>query len=461
MTEDYQPLLAWVEQQLGGRVVRNERQGERRSGGRPAFFIDVETPDGLVRTYARMSRGPTQSPFFTLEREQAVLEELHGAGIAVPEPLGLCPDPEGLLLECLAGEDDYCAIDDDAQRDAIDRAFVSELAKVHAIDAERFAARGLALPRSAEDFALGDLAMWEKGFDRGARAPVPLVTFARLWLYANVPAAPERAVLVQGDTGPGQFLFDGDRLCGIVDWEFAQLGDPLLDLAHIRTRDFYNPGADIPKWFRLYEEFSGTKIDATRLAYYTVKAMLITPLALAPVVQHMHPGTDHMEWYAQDATYKRATVEALAEAIGIELEPAPPIPQSSSEHSEIFEILEQNLREEQLPALELQDDAYLGYRMRLTLRLLAYARNLEAIGPEVRAAELDDMGGLLGKLPASRAEGHAAIDAWVRADAKQLEKPGKRREALVRYFHRHTLREESLMRGGLGVGEHAVHQRLS
>ena len=143
-----------------------------------------------MSVYARMSRGMGRGGPFTLAAESAVLEELHAAGIAVPEPLGLCPEPEGLLLECLRGDFDYASIEDDAQRDAIDRAFVAELAKMHALDPARFEARGLEAPRSAEEFALNDLAHWEKGFDRGAKRPVPLVRFARRWLHANVPPAP-------------------------------------------------------------------------------------------------------------------------------------------------------------------------------------------------------------------------------------------------------------------------------
>ena len=36
-------------------------------------------------------------------------------------------------------------------------------------------------------------------------------------------------MLVQGDTGPGNFVFENGKVTGIVDWEFAHLGDPMDD----------------------------------------------------------------------------------------------------------------------------------------------------------------------------------------------------------------------------------------
>ncbi len=451
MQTDYAPLIPWVEKTLSGRVVSCTRQADRRSGGRPAFFLDVETPQGLQRCYARMHRGPMQSPEFTLEREFIVLEELAAAGIAAPRPLGFCPEPQGILLERLSGEDDYCAIRDPAQQDAIDRAFVGELAKLHALPAERFSARGLLLPRSPQEFALADLAVWERGFEGSIRRPVPCVNFLRQWLHRNVPAAPARAVLVQGDTGPGQFMFEGARLTGIVDWEFAHLGDPMLDLGLIRGRDFYNPGADLRKWFALYEKFSGTPIDLPRLRYYTVKALIITPLALAGLVQEMPAGTDHAEWYAQYATYTRATLEALAEATGVELEPAPLPEPPPSERARLFDLLDADLRDQQLPAAA---DDYQRYRLNMTRRLAAILRNVEQQGPALRELEFDDLGQLLGRRPASREDGERAL-------LQLVQESGARREAaLLRYFHRQARREERLLRGALGAGEQAVFQRL-
>ncbi len=450
---ELQPFLAWTEQTLGGRVVRAARQGERRSGGRPAWFLDVETADGAVACYARMDRGEGQlvSREFTLEREFRILRALGDAGIRVPRVHGLCPAPAGILMDCVAGEFDYSALAPGAERDALDRDFLGELSKLHDLPVEPFAALGLAVPESAREYALADLAYWERTYRAALRKPVPLVTFATGWLQRNVPAPPDRPSLIQGDTGPGQFLFEASRVTAIIDWEFAHIADPMLDLAQIRTRDFYNPGADMAEWCRSYQELSGRTVELEKLRYYTVKSMLITPLALAGVVQNMVAGTDHAEWYAQDVCYKRATAEALAEAVGIDLE-APELPgEEAGPASAVLDLVEEDLAHEHRPTLP---DDWARYRLDLTRRLLARVRNQDRWGAELAEQEAGELGELLGKRSGSPADAEAALDAFIR-------EAGPDRDAeLVGYLYRRARREEQLWRGALGAGETAVFQPL-
>jgi hypothetical protein len=310
---------------------------------------------------------------------------------------------------------------------------------------------------------------------------VPIVELATRWLRRNLPAPPERLSLVQGDTGPGQFLFEMPaaevaanadvgaaadaeasaslraakrglpRVTAIIDWEFAHLGDPVLDLAQIRTRDFYNPGIDLARWIARYEHFSGTRVDRRKLAYYTVKSMAITPLALAGMVQDMHPRTDHAEWYAQDVCYKRATAEALCEALGVAPDSPPLPPALPTERTPIFALLEENLRDEHGPSAP---SDYARYRQGLALRLAAHLRNADALGPALEAQELEDLGALLGAAQRSRADAERALLRAIEANT------GARDAQLAAYLYRRAVREEALWRGALGAGETAVFQRL-
>jgi aminoglycoside phosphotransferase (APT) family kinase protein len=455
MMEDTQlePFLDWAADNVGGRVVRCERQGERRSGGRPAFFIDFDCGGEELKTYARMDRGEGQliGKAFGLDREYRVLVGLNEQGIRVPRVHGLCESPRGMLMENVAGDFDYSALPAGPERDGLDRDFLEELNRLHRIDSSYWASLGLHEPKTAEEIALADLSLWERTYHSALKRPVPLVEFATRWLHRNVPAAPQRLALVQGDTGPGQFIFEGSRLSAIIDWEFAHIADPVLDLAHIRTRDFYNPGGDMTAWIRTYAEIAGVPVDGPKLRYYTVKSMLITPLALSGVVQNMIPQTDHAEWYAQDVTYKRATAEALCEALEIDLS-SPEIPEAeASEADEIFDLLDQNLREEHRPAAP---DAYSRYRVDLALRLSRYLRNVQAIGPALARQERDDRARLLG----ARSDSEAASETKLleRIDAANAEQE----EALVAYLYRRCVREEAVWRGGLGVGEGATLQSV-
>ncbi len=451
---EFARFARWAEALLGGTVVRAERQGARRSGGRPAWFLDVARGGETLACYARMERDAAQliSREFTLEREHRVLRALGEAGARVPRVYGYCADPAGILMERVPGEFDYTKLAPGPARDALDEDFLRELVRIHRLDPARFVAAGLEAPANAEACALHDLALWERAYRRALKRPVPVVEFATRWLRRNLPAPPARLALVQGDTGPGQFLFDGARVTAIIDWEFAHLGDPVLDLAQIRTRDFYNPGIDLARWVARYEDLSGARVDRRTLAYYTVKAMLITPLALAGVVQNMHPRTDHAEWYAQDVCYKRATAEALCEALGVTPDPAH-LPQAQeTERTPVFALLAENLRDEHAPAAPTD---FARNRLDLALRLATHLRNADALGPALAEQELADLATLTGSRPRSFAEGDAALDRFIRTNE------GEADARLAAYLYRRAVREESLWRGALGAGETAVFQKLA
>jgi aminoglycoside phosphotransferase (APT) family kinase protein len=449
---DWERVFPWIEQHLGGRVVKQQRQG-RESGGRPAWFVDVDVRGRLVHTYVRGTRDAAfeYTRTYSTERESKVVAALHRAGHPVPEVLGFCPDPPAILMECVAGRDDFHAIRDDAQRRALMRHFMEILVRQHALDPQRFAAAGLEAPRSSEAFALDDLRVWEHAYEKATSEPVPLITFTCEWLRRHAPQRMAEIVLVQGDTGPGNFLFDGPRITAITDWEMAHLGDPMDDLALLRSRDMYYPCGDMRECFQLYAELSGRPVDLDAVRYYTVKAMIIVPLSLAPVMENLDPRTEHAEWIAQYVYYERTTAEALAESMGIELRPLEIPEPEPGPRAHLFEILQENLRDEQLPAIE---DSYRKFRMQMTLRLVQHLCNAELLGPALDAQELEDLGQLLGRRPASLREGRRALDALVR------EQGHRREEELVRHFHRHALRAQALMRGAMGMAEHSILQRV-
>jgi aminoglycoside phosphotransferase (APT) family kinase protein len=449
---DWERVFPWIESRLGGRVVGRRRQG-RESGGRPAWFVDVEVGGRVVRTYVRGTRDSAfeYTRSYSTEREAGVVAALHAAGHPVPAVLGFCPDPPAILMEFVPGRDDFHQIRDAAQRDALVRDFVEILVRQHALDTQRFTAVGLEPPKSPEAFALDDLAIWERAYERATREPVPLVTFTCDWLRRHAPRKQAEIVLVQGDTGPGNFIFDGSRVRAITDWEMAHLGDPMDDLALLRSRDIYYPIGDLRACFDLYSKLSGRALDLDAIRYYTVKAMIIVPLSLAPVMENLDARTEHAEWIAQYVFYERTAAEALAESLGIELAPArlpDPVP---TPRSHLFDILLENLRDEQLPAIE---DAYRAFRMQMTLRLAQHLRNADRLGPALDAQERDDLGQLLGRRPASLREGRRALDRLVR------EQGPRREEELVRFFHRHALRSQALMQGAMGMAEHATLQPL-
>lgn len=447
-------VFPWVEKVLGQKIVSFVRQGGRESGGRPGWFITVE--DG-ERFYARSCRDEDWgfTAKYGLQREGGVLDILYAEGIKVPKILARSEHPPVLLMEYVEGENDFTLIDDPKERDQVATDFSKIMAQWHAIDATAFESLGMNVPSTDEDYVLNDLKVWEEGCFPFLKEPVPLLTFACKWLRENIPPAPERPVLVQGDTGPGQFLFADGKVKSVIDWELAFLGDPMRELAQIRTRDVWYPTGNLMHWFNEYSRASGVPLDYDKLRYYNVIAMLITTMALSPYVQQPNPSDDHAEWYSQDAWSKLASAEALAEAMSIQVE-APLIPEPrESRHAKLYDILDQNLREEQLPKIETIENGFLAHRLNMDLRLIAYMKRIEEIGDEIDKQEISDMSELLGYQPANRGEGMKALDALVVASGPE------KNEVFVRYFYRHGMREVALMKGALGRAEHASTTALS
>lgn len=437
--------FSWVEGVTGGRVLRAQRQGARPHGGRPAWFVDMAVDGREIPYYARMQRPQNPDGGAALLREFQILEALAAAGVKVPGVVACNPDPPGILMECVPGDGDYLALTDPERRRRLDHQFLAELVKVHQLDIGPFADLGLAVPSTPEEYLTQDLDVWEGLYRATIARPVPLLEFTCRWLRRHVPPPPERPVLVQGDTGPGQYMFDGEEMTAVIDWELAHIGDPMLDLALIRGRDFYNPGADLRDWFATYERLGGAKIDWAKLSYYTVKALAITPLSLSGLCQQMIASTDHAEWYAENATFGRATAQALMEAIGVPLGDVVLPARRPGRVAGMFDVLEESLGGELTPA-----DDFGRYRMGLALRLVAMTRNADALDHVLVELELDDLAGVLGRRPVGLSQGDQEL-----CEVVAEEDPGREPE-LAAYLWRRAVREEHLLCGALGTGEDAV-----
>jgi aminoglycoside phosphotransferase (APT) family kinase protein len=96
-------------------------------------------------------------------------------------------------------------------------------------------------------------------------------------MRANVPNS-DRRTLVHGDYRTGNVLFEGDRITGVIDWEFARCGDPMWDLgwacAPANQMDsglvcYLMPEA---QFLDLYEEASGLTLDRDALRFWKLLA---------------------------------------------------------------------------------------------------------------------------------------------------------------------------------------------
>jgi hypothetical protein len=100
----------------------------------------------------------------------------------------------------------------------------------------------------------------------------PVLRMSLDFLERELPDYDGPPVLVQGDTGPGNFMYRDGKVAGIIDWELAHLGDPMDDIAWLSWRTTQHTFTHLPDRLREYEALSGNRIDEDRVRYYRVNA---------------------------------------------------------------------------------------------------------------------------------------------------------------------------------------------
>jgi aminoglycoside phosphotransferase (APT) family kinase protein len=264
MREALQPALSEV---LGHEVEISEPVLLAGGASKEAWAVDADDLRLLVR---RAGGGVIHKHTLSLEDEFAVLEAAYAAGVKAPRPYGYIPDLSGreaFVMERLEGDTigrrivqkDELA----AARAALPVQMAEELAKIHAIPAERVSF----LPESRLEQMVGELD--EVG------EPHPAIELGLWWLRENRPP-PREPVVVHGDYRIGNLVVGEEGLVGVLDWEFAHLDDPVRDLAFslVRAWRFGVPElrlggvGPVEPYLERYNELTGFGVQPFELDYW-------------------------------------------------------------------------------------------------------------------------------------------------------------------------------------------------
>ena len=231
--------------------------------------LELQLPDGgtkkviLRRPNPRaLARNPEAAA-----GEFRLLRVLRAAGVAAPEPCLLDTSAEilatpYLVLEYVEGDLEFGPPDLEDYLCQLAR----HLAGIHRLDGTRF---DLAfLPRQA-------------GWCTEIPPPAPGDADDSLQgrriqqvLEATRPLPqPNRPVLLHGDYWPGNILWRDGRLVAVVDWEDAQLGDPLVDLGKSRLEVAWIFGMEAMRTFTRHYR-SRMDLDYGHLPYWDLCAAL-------------------------------------------------------------------------------------------------------------------------------------------------------------------------------------------
>ena len=427
-------MFEWIAETGGGEITRLERHVARRE----AWVVDVTRPDGSVlEGFLRLERTdvPTTSST-SLVRETRVIQALADTDIPVPIVHGRNDDLRCTLFERVRGRSDIDALDDPVQQRAVMEDFIGVIARMHSLDLDTLGLDDVMpyLPTTATEAALNDvdlaLDQWA-GFL--AHYTEPLITYGVSWLRRHAPTELHRLSLVQGDTGPVNFMFDGDRVSAIIDLEWAHYGDPLEDIGNICVREFWNPSGGLDGLFHLYEKESGIPYRRFAAQYYRVQQNVRGMIPIHAVTENAHP-RESLAWYL---CYRylgdRATCQALADAQGVIVE-TPEMPTDEGTEDVVAAAAVYSIERDVAPKLT---DAFATSRATDAVRLVQLMDRRRRYGPILDDIECDELADLLGTRPATRAEGLHALDELIRTE--QVDD-----DAAITYLTRRALRDEWL-----------------
>ena len=218
------------------------------------YWVELDGHRGVLRLPPPGARiaGPADIP-----RQARIMTALHAQGLPVPAVMAASEDPvvDGrpfVLMEAVPGDRVEPAIDTGSSPLQLAASAVDVLRRLQAVPLENTGISGEE-PMSLE----GELARWTWLMER---APAELTAQAPqlAQLLAERQPHPGPPVLVHGDYHFGNMLFDRGRVAAVVDWEIAQLGQPLLDLccislSHVSAdavREMYGADPDDYRWYR-------------------------------------------------------------------------------------------------------------------------------------------------------------------------------------------------------------------
>lgn len=190
------------------------------------YWVDLEGRRAVLRLPPPGARiaGPADIP-----RQGRIMKALHARGIPAPGIVAMSNEPaiDGrpfVLMEAMPGERIESVALSGTDPRALARSAIEVLHALQAISPEESGLGG-EQPVPLQ----GELSRWSWLMER---APTELTAEAPTLagrLASGLP--PDRApVLVHGDYHFGNMLFTQEQVTAVLDWEIAELGQPLLDL---------------------------------------------------------------------------------------------------------------------------------------------------------------------------------------------------------------------------------------
>jgi aminoglycoside phosphotransferase len=457
MAEIAPDIRRWIEEMTGGRFVSSRQVA---AGGRIGHIVDVERGGEMLPLFIQLGRLEELSriAFLDSAREAEIYRALAGSGIPIPKVWGASAEHQAFLVDRVKGVTWMHPPATPEEQLSVAQDFIRHLATWHKLDPDKLDLPSFKPVLSAREHQKRVVAdMRAQATAQGGDAIEPMLRISLDFLERELPDYEGPTVLLQGDTGPGNFMYENGKVSGVIDWELAHLGDPMDDIAWVTWRATQHTFTHVPDRLREYEALTGFKIDDKRVYYYRVNACVRLASsgsgpwggfglpgmgvkapragASAPVTSDSDRGADGSA-FVFTILHRRMRLEALMTALGLPisgpqmLEEAP-----AKEYAQMYEDILARLQ----VAVKRTEDRTAANLMKGIARSVKYLKEADRNGAKFDQLELEDIGEMMGRKSADITEARQGL--YAAAVERKISD-----EAYILYHWRRMLRDEQIMR---------------
>ncbi len=233
---DVAAVDAWLKGQVPG--LEGAPEVTQYSGGASNWTYRLKYPahDWVLR---RPPAGTKAKSAHDMAREYTVQKALKPAFPVVPTMVALCQDPGVLgtdfyVMERVPGLIPRARMPEGLRLQAAANRqlclnVVDKLVELHRVDAKAVGLEGLG---RGPGYPRRQIEGWSDRYEKALTWNVPRFTHVRDWLRANTPGDVATCVIHNDWRLDNVVLSEQEptRVVGVLDWEMATLGDPLMDL---------------------------------------------------------------------------------------------------------------------------------------------------------------------------------------------------------------------------------------
>lgn len=196
-----------------------------------------------------------------MNREYRILKSISDSFARVPRPLHYCDDPEVIgsrfyIMERLSGivlrkEIPQGVLETESEVRTLCRNWIKVLNDLHTLDYRACGLEDLGRP---EGYVRRQVEGWAGRYRNARTEDVPDFEHIMDWLMGHMPDDHPNPALIHNDYKFDNVFLDPmepTRIIGVVDWEMATIGDPLMDL-----------GASLAYWIE-HDDPEETRLIAT------------------------------------------------------------------------------------------------------------------------------------------------------------------------------------------------------